>query len=74
MLSDDPSSFLFLCQVDLEEESLKKRVAALTLSQKIVLYSLRVCMCFLSLGFITAAFYGIFEATVYSQVHDVKVE
>ncbi|KAJ4930635.1 hypothetical protein JOQ06_024944 [Pogonophryne albipinna] len=55
-------------QVDLEEESIKKRAAALTLSQKIVLYSLRVSMCFVSFGLIIAAFYGIFAATEFSQV------
>ncbi|KAK1896179.1 Transmembrane channel-like protein 7 [Dissostichus eleginoides] len=55
-------------QVDLEEESIKKRAAALTLSQKIVLYSLRVFMCFVSFGLIIAAFYGIFAATEFSQV------
>ncbi|XP_032375553.1 transmembrane channel-like protein 7 [Etheostoma spectabile] len=54
-------------QVDLEEESLKKRAAALTLCQKIVLYALRISMCFVSFGLIIAAFYGIFMATEYSQ-------
>lgn len=63
-------SFLFLCQVDLEEESIKKRAAALTLCQKIVLYSLRVSMTFVSFGLIVAAFYGIFVATDFSQVND----
>ncbi|XP_068591166.1 transmembrane channel-like protein 7 [Cebidichthys violaceus] len=54
-------------QVDLEEESIQKRAAALTLCQKIVLYSLRVFMCFVSFGLIIAAFYGIFMATNFSQ-------
>ncbi|XP_059196022.1 transmembrane channel-like protein 7 isoform X2 [Centropristis striata] len=54
-------------QVDLEEESIKKRAASLTMCQKIVLYSLRVFMGFFSFGLIIAAFYGIFEATNYSQ-------
>ncbi|XP_075965522.1 transmembrane channel-like protein 7 [Anarhichas minor] len=54
-------------QVDLEEESIKKRAAALTLSQKIVVYSLRVSMCFVAFGLIIAAFFGIFEATTFSQ-------
>lgn len=54
-------------QVDLEEERIKKRAAALTLCQKVVLYSLRVFMCFVSFGLIIAAFYGIFMATVFSQ-------
>ncbi|KAM6995216.1 transmembrane channel-like protein 7 [Tautogolabrus adspersus] len=54
-------------QVDLEEEIIKKKAASLTLSQKIVLYSLRVLMGFVSLGLIGAAFYGIFLATDYSQ-------
>lgn len=73
-----PSAFtrplisLLFSQVDLEEESIKKRAAALTLSQKIVLYSLRVSMCFVSFGLIIAAFYGIFAATEFSQVNKVK--
>ncbi|XP_042345811.1 transmembrane channel-like protein 4 [Plectropomus leopardus] len=54
-------------QVDLEEESIKKRAAALTLCQKIVLYSLRVSMGLLSVALIVAAFYCIFMATVFSQ-------
>uniref|UniRef100_A0A8C9ZB40 Transmembrane channel-like protein n=1 Tax=Sander lucioperca TaxID=283035 RepID=A0A8C9ZB40_SANLU len=58
--------------VDLEEESIKKRAAALTLCQKIVLYALRVSMCFGSFGLIIAAFYGIFVATDFSQVNYVK--
>ncbi|XP_044064055.1 transmembrane channel-like protein 7 [Siniperca chuatsi] len=54
-------------QVDLEEESIKKRAASLTLGQKIVLYFLRVFMCFVAFGLIIAAFYGIFKATIFSQ-------
>ncbi|XP_076010862.1 transmembrane channel-like protein 7 isoform X2 [Genypterus blacodes] len=54
-------------QVDLEEERIKKKTAALTLSQKVLLYSLRVLMALVALGLIIAAFFGIFEATVFSQ-------
>ncbi|XP_053182354.1 transmembrane channel-like protein 7 [Scomber japonicus] len=54
-------------QVDLEEERRKKQAATLTLVQKIVLHSLRVFMFLVSSGLIVAAFYGIFEATTYSQ-------
>ncbi|XP_028282273.1 transmembrane channel-like protein 7 [Parambassis ranga] len=54
-------------QVDLEEERLRKQAAALTLGAKILLYSLRVFMFFVALGLIFAAFYGIFEATNFSQ-------
>ncbi|XP_056235862.1 transmembrane channel-like protein 7 [Seriola aureovittata] len=54
-------------QVDLEEESRNKRAAALTLCQKIVLYSLRIFMGFVAFGLIIGAFYGIFEATNFSQ-------
>uniref|UniRef100_UPI003AADA135 transmembrane channel-like protein 7 n=1 Tax=Centroberyx gerrardi TaxID=166262 RepID=UPI003AADA135 len=54
-------------QVDLEEEMIKKKAASLTLSQKIVLYSLRILMSVVAFGLIIAAFYGIFEATVFSQ-------
>ncbi|CAK6966114.1 transmembrane channel-like protein 7 [Scomber scombrus] len=59
-------------QVDLEEERIKKQAATLTSAQKIVLHSLRVFMVLVSSGLIVAAFYGIFEATTYSQVNDVK--
>ncbi|XP_020502408.2 transmembrane channel-like protein 7 [Labrus bergylta] len=54
-------------QVDLEEEFMKKKTASLTLSKRIVLYSLRVMMGFVSLGLIGAAFYLIFWVTDFSQ-------
>ncbi|XP_054636867.1 transmembrane channel-like protein 7 isoform X1 [Dunckerocampus dactyliophorus] len=54
-------------QVDLEEEMMKKRAAALTLCQKVVLYSLRILMCVVAFGLIIAACAGIFQATVFSQ-------
>ncbi|XP_070823035.1 transmembrane channel-like protein 7 [Chaetodon trifascialis] len=60
-------SILYRLQVDLEEESLKKREATLTLKQKIVLYSLRVSMGLVAFGLIIGAFYGIYVATVFSQ-------
>ncbi|KAL6109396.1 tmc4 [Pungitius sinensis] len=60
-------NILYRLQVDLEEESRKKRTAALTLGQKLILYSLRVFMFLVSLGLIAAACYGIFEATNFSQ-------
>ncbi|CAN9513657.1 unnamed protein product [Ophioblennius macclurei] len=60
-------NILYRLQVDLEEEALKRRAAALTLNQKVVLYSLRVAMFFVALAFIAAAFYGIFRATTFSQ-------
>lgn len=60
--------------MDLEEESSKKKAATLTLKQKIVLYSLRVSMCLVAFGLIIGAFYGIFVATVFSQVNDVERE
>lgn len=65
---------LALCQVDLEEERMKKRAASLDLLQKIVLYSLRVLLLLVSLAAIGAACYGIFIATEFSQVNDVKEE
>ncbi|XP_026173095.1 transmembrane channel-like protein 7 isoform X2 [Mastacembelus armatus] len=54
-------------QVDLEEERIQKRAAALTSSQKIILYSIRFLMCFIAFGLIIASFYGIFVATNFSQ-------
>ncbi|XP_029959598.1 transmembrane channel-like protein 7 [Salarias fasciatus] len=58
---------LYRLQVDLEEEALKRRAAARTLKQRVLLYSLRVAMFFVALGLIIAAFVGIFEATNFSQ-------
>ncbi|XP_077951006.1 voltage-gated chloride channel TMC4 [Gasterosteus aculeatus] len=60
-------NILYRLQVDLEEESRKKKTAALTLGQKLILYSLRVFMFLVSLGLIVAACYGIFMATNFSQ-------
>uniref|UniRef100_A0A665VSW4 Transmembrane channel-like protein n=1 Tax=Echeneis naucrates TaxID=173247 RepID=A0A665VSW4_ECHNA len=61
-------NMLYRLQVDLEEESRKKQAAALSLSQKVVLYSLRIFMGLVAFGLIIGAFYGIFEATNFSQV------
>ncbi|XP_054636869.1 transmembrane channel-like protein 7 isoform X3 [Dunckerocampus dactyliophorus] len=60
-------------QVDLEEEMMKKRAAALTLCQKVVLYSLRILMCVVAFGLIIAACAGIFQATVFSQCWETRV-
>ncbi|XP_019724595.1 transmembrane channel-like protein 7 isoform X2 [Hippocampus comes] len=54
-------------QVDLEEQLMKERAASLTLSQKVVLYTLRIFLGFVALGLIGAACFSIFEATVFSQ-------
>ncbi|XP_028325566.1 transmembrane channel-like protein 7 [Gouania willdenowi] len=54
-------------QVDLEEEALSRRAASLTACQKIVHYTLRVVTFLIALGLNAAAFYGIFEATNFSQ-------
>lgn len=72
--SGDPWSPFSFCQVDLEEERLKKRAAALTLKQKTILYSLRVAMWCLAFLFIIGAFFSIFRATVFSQVNEAKVK
>lgn len=72
-LSDDSLPLFSFCQVDLEEERLKEKAAALTLCQKVILYSLRVFMSFLSLAFIGATLYCIILATNFSQVNDRKV-
>lgn len=66
-------SLLSLGQVDLEEESRKRHEADLSTSKKVILYSLRVLMTVLSLGFIGGAFYGIYVTTQFSQVNDVKI-
>lgn len=54
-------------QVDLEEERLKKRAASLTLGQTVSLYALRVFLNLIVLILIGATFYGIAEATQFSQ-------
>ncbi|XP_061676884.1 transmembrane channel-like protein 7 isoform X2 [Syngnathoides biaculeatus] len=54
-------------QVDLEEELRKKKTAALNTCQKIIMNSLRIIMGFVAFGLITAACFGIFVATVFSQ-------
>uniref|UniRef100_A0A8C1VL33 Transmembrane channel-like protein n=1 Tax=Cyprinus carpio TaxID=7962 RepID=A0A8C1VL33_CYPCA len=53
--------------VDLEEERLKKRAASLTLGQTVSLYALRVFLNLIVLILIGATFYGIAEATQFSQ-------
>ncbi|KAM9852088.1 transmembrane channel-like protein 7 [Aulostomus maculatus] len=54
-------------QVDLEEEIIKKKTAALTMGQKLLLYTLRFFLGLVAFGLIIAAFYGIFLATLFSQ-------
>lgn len=54
-------------QVDLEEQRLKEKAAALTLGQKVVLYSLRVLMFLLSLTLIGVALYCIVLASNFRQ-------
>ncbi|KAJ0066543.1 hypothetical protein NL108_014526, partial [Boleophthalmus pectinirostris] len=56
-------------QVDLEEERIKKRSASLTQCQKVLLFSTRVFLFILCVGFIGAAIAGIYFATNFSQVH-----
>ncbi|XP_051577002.1 transmembrane channel-like protein 7 isoform X2 [Myxocyprinus asiaticus] len=54
-------------QVDLEEERLKQKAASLTLGQTVSLYGLRVFLNLVVLGLIGGTFYGIAEATQFSQ-------
>ncbi|XP_065154388.1 transmembrane channel-like protein 7 isoform X3 [Paramisgurnus dabryanus] len=54
-------------QVDLEEESLKRKAAALTLNQAISLYTFRVFLNLVVLALIGGAFYAIALATQFSQ-------
>lgn len=58
--------------MDLEEERLQKQAADLTLKQKMLLYSLRVCLFCLASALIAAALAGIFFATQFSGVNEVK--
>ncbi|KAK2902870.1 hypothetical protein QQF64_010266 [Cirrhinus molitorella] len=54
-------------KVDLEEEKIKKKAASLTLGQTVSLYSLRVFLHLVVLVLIGATFYGIAQATQFSQ-------
>lgn len=56
-------------QVDLEEERIKKKASSLTTGQKVCLYSTRILLLMLTLGFIAAAITGIAFATEYSQIN-----
>uniref|UniRef100_A0A8C6WK03 Transmembrane channel-like protein n=1 Tax=Neogobius melanostomus TaxID=47308 RepID=A0A8C6WK03_9GOBI len=56
-------------QVDLEEERIKKKAASLTQAQKAFLYSARIVLFILALGFIGAAVAGIVFATTFSQTN-----
>lgn len=55
-----------LHQVDLEEEKLQKKALSLTLG--LGLCSLHIFLMLVSLALIGGAFFGIFKATVFSQV------
>ncbi|XP_052003199.1 transmembrane channel-like protein 7 [Xyrauchen texanus] len=54
-------------QVDLEEERLKQKAASLTLGQTVSLYALRVFLNLVVLGLIGGTFYGLAQATRFSQ-------
>ena len=54
--------------MDLEEERIKNKAASLTLAQKALLYTLRIFLSLVAFGLIIAAFFGIYAATVFSQV------
>ncbi|XP_026227641.1 transmembrane channel-like protein 7 isoform X2 [Anabas testudineus] len=59
-------------QVDLEEERIKKQAAALTLRQKLFLYTLRVFMGVVAFGLIIGAFWCISLASNFSQQNSGK--
>lgn len=59
-------------QVDLEEERIKKKAASLTQVQKVCLYSMRLVLFLLALGFIVAAVAAIVFATNFSQTNSDK--
>ncbi|CAL8247299.1 unnamed protein product [Lota lota] len=54
-------------QVDLEEDRIKNEAASLTLGQKIFLYSSRIVLSLVAFGLIIAAFFAIYQATIFSQ-------
>ncbi|XP_063055935.1 transmembrane channel-like protein 7, partial [Engraulis encrasicolus] len=60
----------FQLQVDLEEERIKRRAQSLTLAQLVGVYALRGFLNLVVIGIILAAFFGIFEATSFSQTSE----
>ncbi|XP_048009325.1 transmembrane channel-like protein 7 [Megalobrama amblycephala] len=61
------NNFRYRLQVDLEEERLKKKAASLTLGQTVSRYALRVVLNIVVSILIGATFYGIAQATQFSQ-------
>lgn len=60
--------------MDLEEERLQQKAAALTLGQAIALYALRVFLNLVVLALIGGTFYGIAVVTQFSQVQNIKIQ
>ncbi|XP_050987921.1 LOW QUALITY PROTEIN: transmembrane channel-like protein 7 [Labeo rohita] len=59
-------------KVDLEEERINKKAASLTLGQTVSLYALRVFLSLVVLVLIGATFYGIAQATQFSQSREIS--
>lgn len=57
----------FCLQTDLEEERLRQKVAERTAREKIRIYCLRIFLNCIVLAVLSACFYSIYRATVYSQ-------
>ncbi|NXY81075.1 TMC7 protein, partial [Alcedo cyanopectus] len=60
-------SLLYELQTDLEEERLKQKIADRTMKEKLRIYSLRIFINIIVIAVLSACFYSIYKATVFSQ-------
>ncbi|NXI57152.1 TMC7 protein, partial [Chloroceryle aenea] len=60
-------SLLYELQTDLEEERLKRKIADRTMKEKLHIYSLRIFINIIVIAVLSACFYSIYRATVFSQ-------
>ncbi|NXD83165.1 TMC7 protein, partial [Halcyon senegalensis] len=60
-------SLLYELQTDLEEERLKQKIADRTMKEKLRIYSLRIFINIIVIAVLSACFYSIYRATVFSQ-------
>ncbi|NXL34809.1 TMC7 protein, partial [Glaucidium brasilianum] len=74
-------SLQYELQTDLEEERLKRKIADRTMKEKLHIYSLRIFLNLIVIAVLSACFYSIYRATVFSQEsssvsirHDVRTD
>ncbi|XP_072205775.1 transmembrane channel-like protein 7 isoform X1 [Excalfactoria chinensis] len=66
-------SLLYELQTDLEEERLKQKIADRTMREKLRIYSLRIFINIIVIAVLSACFYSIYRATVFSQENSSNV-